>query len=73
MRLFLVASERLRSSTIRASACEAPRSLAVSNAHPAISFIHDHRTKDDIVIFWNVAAGFVEGLLGAKKGVWQPP
>ena len=36
---FLVARARLRSSTIRASACVAPRSLAVSNAQEPISFI----------------------------------
>ena len=36
-------------------ACEAPRSLAVSSAHEAISFIYDHRIKDDIVFFRNVA------------------
>src|SRR5664280_558650 len=46
---FLVASDRPRSSTMRASACEAPRSLAVSSAQEAISFIYDHRVRDDIV------------------------
>ncbi len=55
---FLVARARLRSSTMRASASEAPRSLAVSSAHAAMSFIEDHRIqdgKDDIVFFRNAA------------------
>ena len=42
---FLVASERLRSSTMRASASEAPRSFAVSSAHAAISFIEIPEVK----------------------------
>src|ERR1035438_1298297 len=57
---FLVASERLRSSTMRASACEAPRSLAVSSTHEAISFIYDHRARDDIVF-----------LIKLPRRVWQ--
>src|SRR5690348_8364761 len=46
---FFVASERCRSSTIRASASEAPRSFAVSSAHAAMSFICDTRVLDDTV------------------------
>src|ERR1035437_10044877 len=64
---FLVASARLRSSTMRASACEAPRSLAVSSAQEAISFIYDHRVRDDIVFLTMLLRRTRQWRLGSRS------